>query len=141
MAEFIEVFGDITVAYLVVFASACFFLFYISRKLYKWSVELHDKTEEYEDVKKTAYQNEECIKEIAKMLEKEAKLTKEFRKRALADTIFKCYNNGKERGGKITRRQLENFEANVELYERLNGNGLVHNKYKPEVYAMEVEED
>ncbi len=139
MKEVIQVFGNYTIEWLVFVIVAFSVLGQASLKLYKAANNLHKKTDEYESIVELTYENSKNIETLSNIITKEQEMTNEFRIRSLADTLFVCYKNVKEQGY-VTRRQLENFQDNVEMYRKLGGNGVVENKYIPEVMKMEVKE-
>ncbi len=147
MNEVIQLFGKITVKDVIILCVAIYAIYELIEKLYKKITNYYSEELEEKSTKKQVEKNTAAIKEIKselgdikELIIKESERQKKYQTQSLQDKIFVCYNNAKKQGF-ITRSQLENFAKNVEEYEKLSMNGLVHEKYKPEVYKMEVRED
>ncbi len=132
-------FGNITIGNAVTYFMAIGFLLTLLYKLSDILRQIYKKIEEHQNVIDLTYQNTKNIEKLTSVISEEGKVTADYRRRMMSDALFKCYNRAKEQGF-ITRRQLENFQANVQLYRQLKGNGIVEKKYIPEILKMEVRE-
>lgn len=140
MKETIEVFGNITAKDIIIYVMAFYWVGRIGYTWYKNMVKFHDKEQEKETLFCLVKENSKKIEELSELVKNNMESDKEYRLRSLSDKLFVCYNSAKTQGY-ITRRQLENFEANLKIYYELGGNGLVKKKYEPEVYRIRLLED
>lgn len=140
MNEVISVFGNITFKDIVVYATALYWLIKIAKKIYEDIAEHHDKKQETESAVSLAKENRDKIDSITLKLDELVKSDRDYKLRSLGDKLFVCYNQAILQGY-ITLRQLENYKKNEELYLKLGGNGIVQDKYHPEIMGMKVIED
>lgn len=133
-------FGGITVKDLIIYGMALYGVYRIGFNWYKNMTKFHDKEKEKETLFCLVRENSRKIEELSELVRHNMESDKEYRLRSLSDKLFVCYNQAILQGF-ITRRQLENFEANLRIYYELGGNGLVKKKYEPEIYHMEIHED
>ena len=140
MKDLIRAFGNFNVEQVIVFCSAIYGLYKVLEKIYKAVTGFHDKQQESDHIIKVVKENTIKINRLAQTINELVASDREYKLRSLADKLFVCYNIAKQQGY-ITRRQLENFHANLVTYYGLGGNGLVAKKYEPEVNEMEVRED
>ena len=86
-------------------------------------------------------ENQASIDKLTEKIDDHIRRDREYKLGSIRDKLFVCYNSAKQQGY-ITRRQLENFHANLKIYyEEYDGNGLAKKKYEPEINQMEVRED
>lgn len=140
MKDLIGVFGQFNIEQVIVFGSALYGLYKVLEKVYKAATGFHDKQQESEYIIKVVKENTVKINNLAHTIDELVTSDREYKLRSLADKLFVCYNSAK-RQGYITRRQLENFHANLVIYYGLGGNGLVKHKYEPEINEMDIKED
>lgn len=141
MKETIEVFGGITVKDIIIYMTALYWVYRIAKTWYRGMVGIHDKQQEYESAIVLAKENRDIIDSISHKLDNLIQSDREYKLRSLGDKLFVCYNQGVLQGNTITRRQLENYERNEKLYLALGGNGIVKDKYHPEIMDMRVVEE
>ncbi len=139
MKELINAFGNHNISSVIVLIAGLSVIVQYSFKLYRAATNLYEKTEEYEKIVQMTHENSESINELRQSIEQDRESNNEYKIRMLADTLYVCYKHCKDTGY-ITRRQLENFQDNVKLYQKIGGNGVVEHKYIPEIMEMEVKE-
>lgn len=139
MNEVKELFGNILLKDLMIYGMALYWLYRAAKRLYQGITEIHDKEQEKSSLLEMIKENRDSIDRLTVTIEKHIERDREYKLRSLADKIFVCYNTAKNQGY-ITSRQAENFEKNLELYDEYGGNGLVNNKYAPEIRNMEERE-
>lgn len=140
MKESLEVFGHISVKDLIIYGMALYWLIKLAKKAYDEISEHHDKEQEKETVFSLAKENQSKINSLTEKIDELIRNDRDYKLRSLSDKLFVCYNSAMMQGY-ITRRQLENFEANLQVYYELGGNGLVKKKYEPEIYNTRLIED
>ena len=141
MKELMNVFGHFNVEQVVMLCCACYGLYKVLERFYKVATGYHDKQQEKEELFAMIRENQASITEIDKKLDQHIQRDREYKLGSIRDKLFVCYNAAKKQGY-ITRRQLENFHANLKIYyEEYDGNGPVRKKYEPEINEMEIRED
>ena len=140
MKDLIGVFGQFNIEQVIVFGSALYGLYKALEHFYKVAVNYHDKQQEKELLFAMIKRNQSSIDRLTEKIDSHIQRDKEYKLGSIRDKLFVCYNIAKQQGY-ITRRQLENFHANLVIYYEFGGNGLVKHKYEPEVNEMDVRED
>ncbi len=137
MNEFIKLCGLCTVKDVVVVAASISFIFTVIYQLFNNSRQISKRIDEYEKVVDLTYKNAESIEEIACIVKKEQKHSREYQLTSLSDKLFVCYHNCRVQDY-ITRGQLDNFNRNVKMYKKLGGNSIVDSVYIPYIKKLEV---
>ncbi len=138
MTEFIQIFGEFTVAQIVMLITATGFIFSIlatpTVMALKFIRKVDSKLDEYNDVKKKTQENVNAILELKDC----AETNKQFQKQMIRNRIYKMYLRVKEEGG-ITKEDLDEFNLNADLYINvLGGNHNVKNVYIPYVNSAKI---
>lgn len=140
MKELMSVFGHFSVESVITLLCALYGLYKVLERVYKAVTGFHDKQQEKEELFFLIRENQSSITDMAEKLDRHIQRDREYKLGSIRDKLFVCYNSAKQQGY-ITRRQLENFHANLVIYYELGGNGLVKHKYEPEINDMEIKED
>ena len=140
MDNVIRVFGHYNMEQGIVFFCAIYGLYKVLEHFYKAAVNYHDKQQEKESLFAMIKRNQSSIDRLTEKIDSHIQRDKEYKLGSIRDKLFACYNIAKQQGY-ITRRQLENFHANLVIYYEFGGNGLVKHKYEPEINEMDVKED
>lgn len=141
MKELMNVFGHFNVEQVVMFCCALYGLYKVVERFYKAVTDYHDKQQEKEELFAMIKKNQSSIDKLAEKIDGHIRRDREYKLGSLRDKLFVCYNAVKKQGY-ITRRQLENFHANLDVYRKeYGGNGLVDKVYEPEINKAEVRED
>lgn len=101
----------------------------------KYDIAIDKSNQALDEIKKT-------LETIQLMQESQAKYEERDRERSivvLRSSIWNLYNEFKTQGY-TTQAGLEVFIESCDLYERDGGNGVVANKLKPEVLALEIKD-
>ena len=138
--ELMNVFGHFNVEQVVMFCCALYGLYKVVERFYKAATGFHDKQQEKEALFAMIKKNQSSIDRLTEKIDGHIQRDKEYKLGSIRDKLFVCYNSAKQQGY-VTRRQLENFHANLAIYYELGGNGLVEKKYEPEINEMNIKED
>ena len=140
MKELINVFGHFSVESVITLLCALYGLYKVLERVYKAATGFHDKQQEKEALFVMIKKNQSSIDRLTEKIDGHIQRDKEYKLGSIRDKLFVCYNSAKQQGY-VTRRQLENFHANLAIYYELGGNGLVEKKYEPEINEMKIKED
>lgn len=140
MKDIIGIFGRFSIEQVIGLCCAFYGLYKVIERVYKAVTDYHDKQQEKEELFAMIKENQASIDKLTEKIDGHIQRDKEYKLGSIRDKLFVCYNSAKQQGY-ITRRQLENFHANLVIYYELGGNGLVKNKYEPEINEMEIKED
>ena len=140
MKDIIGIFGQFRIEQLLTLCCAFYGLYKVLERVYKVVTDYHDKQQEKEELFAMIKKNQSSIDKLAEKIDGHIRRDRDYKLGSIRDKLFVCYNSAKQQGY-ITRRQLENFHANLVIYYELGGNGLVKHKYEPEINDMEIKED
>ena len=140
MKELISIFGHFSVENVITLLCALYGLYKVLERVYKAATGFHDKQQEKEALFAMIKKNQSSIDRLTEKIDGHIQRDKEYKLGSIRDKLFVCYNSAKQQGY-VTRRQLENFHANLAIYYELGGNGLVEKKYEPEINEMKIKED
>lgn len=163
MKEAIELWGNLTIAQILVYILAIGFMVKIGLKVWTTFSSINKKLDIWEKTITVTEDNvrrldeqrakmellgkyiesqkevEKDIRDLTRLFEDEKEFNINYQRRSLADKLFTCYHAA-QRQGYITRSQLDNFNRNVEMYEARGGNGIVHEVYIPGIQNLPIKE-
>lgn len=167
MNEFLELFGDISVANVVTFGSACGFAAMTYYRFKKYLISKHEieksrddrlqevitvvkelsddrikNTQMQETIAKQVQELKKIQQDSTERLEKIENENKERECNRLRDIIlqnYRYYTDEKKNPTKVwTRMDHDNFSALISDYEKLNGNGFVHSVVIPAMETLKI---